>query len=157
MKRYGLKTLILIVTVFAIAFPFGYRHFANDYAARGMTGQLRARHVPETGVRLFVLCDSRSREASVVVMERYAPENAPKALEPSFCDVDVSDSGTRLTINGTVVFPTNDLVAYFARSNESPTMVTLDRDEYNKLTDDGMMPCYSDLDVWDLCVKSSRN
>ena len=111
-----------------------------------------AKSVPYSGFRMLVAYDDEDGERPrAVFIEKNETEATFATLEPSFCAVAWSDSGTVIRVDGHAVILSDDLVAYFAESGQPTRKVILNREKYRSIKP-GTLPKLPE--VWDLCIET---
>ena len=117
-----------------------------------MTACVMAKTVPYSGFRMVVVFDAEDGERPrAILVEKNESEPTYADLEPSFCDIQLSESSTTIFVDGNAVVLSNELVAFYAESGQPTKKVLLDRKQYRKIAP-GTIPKLPEL--WNLCLRA---
>lgn len=121
-----------------------------------LSWRVRAKQSPRDGYRVAVIHETASSKARVIAIQKTGKVTEEETLVPRFCQVEHVDGNPVMYVDGRAVSPQRDLIAYFGGPDKKPQRVILDREAYERIAGDGILPSRSDGDLWDLCIMSER-
>lgn len=167
MRRFGVKSLLLLMTVTVVATAVVFPWLEVRRAGMDKSASVRAfpKELPDPHFRLSVVYDlpsatnNESGCARVIAIEKHRGDSPHLSLLPSFSslDVDHSNRSAVMYIEGRPVISTSELVVFMAEYGEAPKRVVIGRDDFNKVSNGSIMSFSSDLDFWELCVDAAQD
>lgn len=166
MLRFGLKPVLLLGTVLAVATAVAVPKLEVRQARLNKAARVRA--LPETLIdpcfRVSVVFDLPTAAndgeglARVIAIEKHRRNSPYRFLQPSFSrlEVNASDRSAIMYVEERAVIPSSELIVFMAEYGDSPERVVVERDEYNKVSGGSIMSLSSDLDLWELCQDTLR-